>query len=125
MTFLAFPDRPLAIKNTRMRQCPTLRGDERPLITHSIASCLCMERQRDFYHKCHRCEFGGKAADFTLPSTNGTNGAISSAKQPADLVVEAPHAGNGVAARRDMKDPRDSAAAPEFREASADAGYGG
>ena len=39
-----------------MRQCPTLSGDERPLITHSISSCLCLERQREFYHKCHRCD---------------------------------------------------------------------
>lgn len=84
-----------------------------------------MERQRGFYHKCHRCEFGGKAADFTLPSTNGTNGAVSPATQPADVVVEAPHAGNGVAARGDTKDLRDSAVVPEIREASADAGYGG
>lgn len=45
-----------------MRQCPTLPGDDRPLIAHTIANPLCLQRQRDFYHKCHRCVFRGLAA---------------------------------------------------------------
>jgi hypothetical protein len=57
-----------------MRQCPTLPGDDRPLIAHSIVNGVCMERQRDFYHKCHRCVFRGKPADFVFESVhkNGT-----------------------------------------------------
>ena len=57
-----------------MRQCPTLPGDERPLIAHSIVNGVCMERQRDFYHKCHRCIFRGKPADFVFEPAhkNGT-----------------------------------------------------
>ena len=61
-----------------MRQCPSLNGDERALITHTIENGVCMQRQREFYHKCHRCQFNGKAADFVLPepevapSRNGT-----------------------------------------------------
>ncbi len=49
-----------------MRQCPTFGGDVRPLITHQIRVPLCMERQRGFYHKCHRCAYRGKAATFAL-----------------------------------------------------------
>ena len=52
-----------------MRQCPTLRGDERPLFAHSIVNGVCMQRQREFYHKCHRCVFGGKPTDFVLDPT--------------------------------------------------------
>jgi hypothetical protein len=59
-----------------MRQCPTLPNDERSLIAHTIGTGLCMERQRDFYHKCHRCMFRGKAADFALVPV-GQNGAAT------------------------------------------------
>lgn len=57
-----------------MRQCPTLAGDERPLIAHTIVNGVCMEQQRAFYHKCHRCIFSGKPADFVFEpeSRNGT-----------------------------------------------------
>ena len=47
-----------------MRQCPTIEGDFRPLIVQSIDACQCFARQRDFYHKCHRCVFRGKSAEF-------------------------------------------------------------
>jgi len=47
------------------RVCPTPAGDTRPLICHQIAVELCMARQREFYHKCHRCLYRGKPADFT------------------------------------------------------------
>ena len=49
-----------------MRHCPTLASDERPLIAQSIQSDLCMSRQRGFYHKCHRCVYRGKSADFRI-----------------------------------------------------------
>ena len=50
----------------QMRQCPTLEGDDRPLIAHTIGPSLCLSRQRGFYHKCHRCVYRGKPADFSL-----------------------------------------------------------
>lgn len=59
-------DQPVA----NQRQCPTISGDAPSLITHSIDSATCIGRQSEFYHKCHRCLFRGKAADFTLESSN-------------------------------------------------------
>ena len=47
-----------------MRQCPTIEGDSRPLIVQCVEAGLCLARQRDFYHKCHRCVYRGKAAEF-------------------------------------------------------------
>jgi hypothetical protein len=47
-----------------MRQCPTLSGDSRSLITHRIGVGTCARRQREFYHKCHRCQYRGQPADF-------------------------------------------------------------
>ena len=63
-----------------MRQCPTLEGDDRPLIAHTIGPGLCLSRQRTYYHKCHRCIYRGKPASYVLdavrppsqPSANGT-----------------------------------------------------
>ena len=49
-----------------LRQCPTPIGDILPLIAHRIEPNLCLARQRDFYHKCHRCQFRGKPATFEL-----------------------------------------------------------
>ena len=99
-----------------MRQCPTLRGEERPLIAHSIANALCMERQREFYHKCHRCEFCGKAADFSLPATSEVaRPALREQQQEvAPLQVEAQ-----VATGRPPRGEAPPAPAP--REAAADA----
>ena len=58
-----------------MRHCPTLDGENRPLIAHTIGAGLCLSRQRGFYHKCHRCLYRGKPADFSLeteiPRLNG------------------------------------------------------
>ncbi len=48
------------------RQCPTPQGDLRPLIAHQVAVAVCMTRQREFYHKCHRCMYRGKPASFEL-----------------------------------------------------------
>ena len=85
-----------------MRQCPSLCGDERPLITHSISSGLCLQRQRDFYHKCHRCEYRGKAADFVVPEADlGTARPrlpelLIDAAEPAGEAVNEPVAANGV-----------------------------
>lgn len=45
-----------------MRLCPTVDGTASPLITHRIGVDVCMARQRTFYHKCHRCQYRGKAA---------------------------------------------------------------
>jgi hypothetical protein len=51
-----------------MRLCPTLEGDGAPLITHLIGVEQCLSRQRGFYHKCHRCLFRGKPANFSVPA---------------------------------------------------------
>ena len=59
-----------------LRLCPTPRGEARTLITHHIGVDVCMARQRDFYHKCHRCVYRGKAASFVAP------GAEVAADQP-------------------------------------------
>ena len=47
-----------------LRRCPTTGGYEPPLIIQAIRPDVCMQRQREFYHKCHRCLFRGKPADF-------------------------------------------------------------
>lgn len=47
-----------------LRQCPTVPGKTESLITHAIRSGPCLQRQREHYHKCHRCVYRGKAADF-------------------------------------------------------------
>lgn len=49
-----------------MRQCPTPEGEYHPLIAHRITSALCLARQRDFYHKCHRCRYRGQPAGLCL-----------------------------------------------------------
>ena len=72
-----------------MRQCPTLAGDDRPLIAHSIDNGLCMDRQRGFYHKCHRCVFNGKPADFVFEAPHQNGKAPAPA---ADAVVVLPAA---------------------------------
>ena len=60
------------------RECPTIGGNPSPLITHVIDPPACLKRQREFYHKCHRCDYRGKAADFRLeprPPARAWNGA--------------------------------------------------
>ena len=42
-----------------MRQCPTLNGDQRPLIAHRIPTGECQSRQEGYYHKCARCTHRG------------------------------------------------------------------
>ncbi len=49
------------------RLCPTQPGDARRLITHVIEKGLCSKRQREFYHRCHRCLYRGKGHDFVAP----------------------------------------------------------
>ena len=48
-----------------MRQCPTHEAEGRPLITHQIGACQCLQRQRESYHKCHSCAYRGKPAAWT------------------------------------------------------------
>ncbi len=50
------------------RQCPSPLGFAGRLIVQMIEPATCLQRQRDFYHKCHRCLFRGKAADYALTS---------------------------------------------------------
>lgn len=47
-----------------MRLCPTVEGSPSPLITHRIAAGVCLARQRTNFHKCHKCVYRGKAADW-------------------------------------------------------------
>lgn len=47
-----------------MRLCPTVEGSTSPLITHRIGADVCQTRQCANYHKCHRCIYRGKAADW-------------------------------------------------------------
>lgn len=47
-----------------LRRCPSPSGFALPLIIQAIRPETCMQRQRDFYHKCHRCQFRGKPADY-------------------------------------------------------------
>lgn len=70
-----------------MRQCPTLPGADRPLIAHTIGCGLCMARQRDFYHKCHRCVYRAQPADFVFEPEhkNGT----PQRKTPLDAEIAA------------------------------------
>ncbi len=64
-----------------MRQCPTPEGGpgSRPLIAHQISACVCVERQQEYYHKCHRCVYRGTPTDWVFEaqpsqrSLNGTN----------------------------------------------------
>jgi len=47
-----------------MRLCPTVEGSPSPLITHRIGAAVCQARQRSHFHKCHKCVFRGKPADW-------------------------------------------------------------
>lgn len=68
------------------RQCPTVVGKTTALITHMIEPQLCLKRQREYYHKCHRCAYRGKAADFVAQ------------EQAVDIPTPPPHRnGNGTA----------------------------
>jgi hypothetical protein len=54
-----------------MRNCPSVEGSASPLITHRIGVDVCMARQRTFFHKCHRCQFRGKPANWVPEPTQG------------------------------------------------------
>ena len=47
-----------------MRICPTVQGSPSPLIIHRIGLEVCLARQATFFHKCHKCIYRGKAADW-------------------------------------------------------------
>lgn len=49
-----------------LRRCPSPSGYALPLIIQAIRPELCLQRQREFYHKCHRCLYRGKPADFRV-----------------------------------------------------------
>lgn len=60
------------------RECPSTNGAPRQLITHRIGTDLCLQRQRENYHKCHRCVYRGKPASFEIEAedTGGSNGQL-------------------------------------------------
>ena len=78
-------DRETAAEAPATRQCPTLSGDLRSLITHRIRSELCMKRQREHYHKCHRCLYRGQSADLVIPESPRL-GAVAETGFPTQLV---------------------------------------
>jgi len=47
-----------------MRLCPSVEGSASPLITHRIGAGVCLARQATNFHKCYRCQYRGKAADW-------------------------------------------------------------
>lgn len=55
---------PATASQPLLRQCPTLRSAGNSLIAHRIDCGSCLQRQRDMYHKCYRCVYQGKPADF-------------------------------------------------------------
>ncbi|MCA8974464.1 MAG: hypothetical protein KDC98_07065 [Planctomycetes bacterium] len=65
-----------------MRLCPTVEGSPSPLITHRIGSGDCQSRQGTHFHRCHKCIYRGKPADWV-------------SQDPAHLTVEVGSA-NGV-----------------------------
>lgn len=83
-----------------MRQCPTLHGGLHPLIAHRITAALCLARQRDFYHKCHRCRYRGQPAGLCLEEdqedqndaglAENRNGAAGVQPEPAAIRVPGP-----------------------------------
>jgi hypothetical protein len=65
-----------------MRNCPSVDGSATPLITHRIDSDVCMARQRTFFHKCHRCIYRGKAADWEPAEPPMTMINVHAAEEP-------------------------------------------
>ncbi|MFK7738976.1 MAG: hypothetical protein AB8H80_01540 [Planctomycetota bacterium] len=47
-----------------MRLCPSVESSAAPLITHRIGADVCLARQDNNFHKCHRCVYRGKAKDW-------------------------------------------------------------
>lgn len=56
------PPNPVIARDTR--QCPTTDTVHPPLIAQNIGVGLCFSRQRQLYHKCHRCLYRGRPASF-------------------------------------------------------------
>lgn len=50
--------------NPGLRGCPSVPGDKRPLIVHSIDTGICSKRQQNGFHRCHRCLYRGKPLDW-------------------------------------------------------------
>ena len=60
------PMAPFLLVPEGLRPCPSTPGYSLPLIVQAIEPKQCLQRQREFYHKCHRCLFRGKPADYHL-----------------------------------------------------------
>ena len=86
------PESTANTSNCTTRMCPTQAGDMRPLITHMVPRELCSKRQREFYHRCHRCLYRGKEMDFVAPEEtaqrNGTSFTSSVATAPLQMGAE-------------------------------------
>ena len=87
-----------------MRQCPTPEGDGRPLIAHVIEPCSCLARQRELYHKCHRCIYRGKSAEWVAAPGVAGQRVVAVESAPLEVLARqnghhvgasAGHAGNG------------------------------
>lgn len=55
------------------RICPSVEGSASPLITHRIGVDVCFARQRTFFHKCHRCIYREKPANWEPENTTNEN----------------------------------------------------
>ncbi len=62
-----------------MRLCPTVEGSPSPLIRHRIGAEACQAQQRTHFHKCHRCVYRGKAADWSHEHAEETESEVSNA----------------------------------------------
>jgi hypothetical protein len=75
-----------------MRVCPSIEGSAVPLIAHRICAEDCLRRQQENYHKCFRCMFRGKSADWQPPGPVTGNNVMTSpgARGVPTKVVEVP-----------------------------------
>jgi hypothetical protein len=71
-----------------MRLCPTVDGSATPLITHRIGADVCQTRQCANYHKCHRCIYRGKAANWEPETPPLAMINVHAAEEPATADVK-------------------------------------
>lgn len=94
-----------------MRQCPTPAGDDRRLIAHRIEPCACLARQRELYHKCHRCIYRGKSAEWV--AAPGVAGQRVVALEPAPALARQRNGQHHVGAEGPADRNGDAQAAPD------------
>ncbi|MBL8723615.1 MAG: hypothetical protein JNK49_06180 [Planctomycetes bacterium] len=68
------------------RLCPTVEGSS-PLITHRIGVEVCLARQSTFFHKCHRCVYRGKPANWEAETPQLAMVNVHAAEEPVQIDV--------------------------------------